>query len=529
MLVDASHIEPLPPPLEHRFWGFIFGAMDTVWQRRWKRLSKKWQNRFPWLDARDSGLGCTVRAARLHRSHSRAGPWATFSQRNPLMLQPACFLKHELSSGHAARTAAPLEAPAAVDAPSAADFQSVLAAVRTGDNVLEGSAGRKKIRRMLWALAEAKRAQLSAALRTAQSISLQQDVRQGRLMLTFACSDSHLKQSFGVVGICDLPRHGFGLSALGLHQGTMYIIMKLANARAGGGRDDGLDQADVDLERNIRAKTELLAADAAYDEQLAAKLLIGQRGNAAVGAPPYFPHVLVRGRDKAHGCRRVLSRAWPSDPYLANVANKLVLDRTTAIVQRIRFSEVFKARFRRCVAELTGKQHSRISDLASAKHRFTSHALPFGRSVIFFEALVRCAQSILDERGRASAEGRDARAWLAALDEERALTMALMADAGDEALVLNRFLDQSFYDKSALPMELTAFLKKVTWLVEDRGAMSTGYTAHMVQTLSVARTIFVDDRPRRLGGPDSLTDAIVASCFRRMNNWLQLCRHTIAA
>ena len=253
-------------------------------------------------------------------------------------------------------------------------------------------------------------------------------------------------------------------------------------------------------------------------------MLGGVRGNAA-----FFPNLLVRQRDKAHGCRRVLSRAWMSDPFLKNVAQKLVLD-SGAIAQRIRFSAVFRQRFKMFTAELTGNQHSRIKDLASAKHRFTSHSLPFGRAVLYFVPLVRCAQSILDERGRTSTEGRDARLWLSELSDETACTLALMADCSDEALLLNRFLDADGYDKAALTTELVNFLKKVTWMVEERGALTTGYTLYMLQTLSTKqRTIFVDAKPRRLGGPGSPSAATLDKVFQRMRNWLQLCRHTIRA
>jgi hypothetical protein len=220
-----------------------------------------------------------------------------------------------------------------------------------------------------------------------------------------------------------------------------------------------------------------LKHDKPYTLKPRGKMLSGARSNTA-----FFPNLLVRQRDKAHGCKRVLSRAWMSDPFLKNVANKLVLDQG-AIAQRIRFSPVFRQRFKKYTGELTGNQSSRIKDLASAKHRFTSHSVPFGRAVLYFVPLVRCAQSILDERGRSSSEGRDASLWLAELNDETACQLALMADCADEALILNRFLDADGYDKTALTSELVNFLKKVTWMVEERGALTTGYTLYMTQTL----------------------------------------------
>jgi hypothetical protein len=53
---------------------------------------------------------------------------------------------------------------------------------------------------------------------------------------------------------------------------------------------------------------------------------------------------------------------------MRQIAEQLVLGKG-AIAQRVRFSPIFKSRFQRYIAELTGKQLSRIRDLSAAKHR----------------------------------------------------------------------------------------------------------------------------------------------------------------
>ena len=116
---------------------------------------------------------------------------------------------------------------------------------------------------------------------------------------------------------------------------------------------------------------------------VAGKLLAGERGG---GVDPWFRNVRVRHRDKAHGVQRVISRAWMCDPVAKQIADRLVLDKG-AIAQRIRFPAVFKARFKNYIQELTGNQRNRIKDLASAKHRFSSHAAPFGRAALYFVPL----------------------------------------------------------------------------------------------------------------------------------------------
>ena len=110
------------------------------------------------------------------------------------------------------------------------------------------------------------------------------------------------------------------------------------------------------------------------------------------------------------------------------------------------------------------------------------------------------------------------------------MLMAMMADCADESLMCCRLFDRSVYDKSAVRDELTGFLQRVTWLFEEGGAMTTGYTAYMVQTLSSKRTIVTHGRPRFIGGPGCLSPGNVKQCFDdRMQNWLQLCRHTVRA
>ena len=190
---------------------------------------------------------------------------------------------------------------------------------------------------------------------------------------------------------------------------------------------------------------------------------------------------------------------------------------------------MFKSRFTRYVAEATEVQKTRIADLASAKHRFATIAKPFGRAVLYFSALVRTAQSILDERGASSEEGRDARSWLIRLTEESAILLAMMADCSDETLSLLQFFDSESYDKSAMTAELDAFLVRATWLFDERGAAATGYTKFMLQTLETARTITVDGKVRILGGPGQVQPPLLSKCFQVMSNWLELARRTVRA
>ena len=73
---------------------------------------------------------------------------------------------------------------------------------------------------------------------------------------------------------------------------------------------------------------------------------------------------------------------------------------------------------------------------------------------------MRTAQSILDERGKTSPEGRDAAAFLMSLDDESIILLGMMADVADETMVLNRFFDQDHFDKSVVATEVNRVLQK---------------------------------------------------------------------
>ena len=113
------------------------------------------------------------------------------------------------------------------------------------------------------------------------------------------------------------------------------------------------------------------------------------------------------------------------------------------VVQRVQHSLIFKALFQSKVeameaCPINGK---RIRDFCSAKHRFDSCQKPFGRMVLMFPALVATAEAI--RRGRhGKTDAKDANAWLDELSPEMAIQAAMMADGGDEVLVLLRFFDE---------------------------------------------------------------------------------------
>ena len=111
-----------------------------------------------------------------------------------------------------------------------------------------------------------------------------------------------------------------------------------------------------------------------------------------------------------------------------------------AICQLIQHSEVFQGMFRRNIERTMQDNAGVLRNLSAAKHRFESFQKPLGRAVTHFHALVLTNEQVANIRRRQRA-GRAAVAFDAFVTCESALQLAMLADAGDENMVLVRFAD----------------------------------------------------------------------------------------
>ena len=128
----------------------------------------------------------------------------------------------------------------------------------------------------------------------------------------------------------------------------------------------------------------------------------------------------------------------------------MILDKG-AIAQLVQHSDIFRMRFSNHLKNMKDSPiwKTRIKSLSAAKHRFDSWQKPFGRLCLSFEAALVTAQEIHEER-RTQAAGRHAKEFLKLVDEESAICLAMMSDAGDEAIQLVRMLDDEQFDNKEL-------------------------------------------------------------------------------
>ena len=181
-------------------------------------------------------------------------------------------------------------------------------------------------------------------------------------------------------------------------------------------------RADEDLAVLIFEKTELFDADGASNEQLAGVLAV--KG--------MFVNLNERVKDKTHASRRITGKAWSSDPRIWEVFDFLVAGKQS-VTRLVENSDDIKSIFNKYARQAHHNiDGSRVRPMQFSKERFDSTSKPAARLILWFEALVAtCIEVSTTRTGAPQTRANDFLSWIT---ESRLLTMALIADASDEAL-----------------------------------------------------------------------------------------------
>lgn len=215
---------------------------------------------------------------------------------------------------------------------------------------------------------------------------------------------------------------------------------------------------------------------------------------------------------------------------MGEVFKKLIRS-NSSITARKWHSSHFKSLFNSKVVRIMSLpfQGARIRDLQSAPHRFASTQKPLGRFVLLVDAILATAGEIAIQRAQRS-EGRDAMQFLENFNAEQYLTLAMLADAGDECNRVVRVFDSSFIDLAVVPRELRLFLERVHVLFIQRAASKCGYTQYALNALKDVRMIPVKNgQLRTFGGADSVTPELLDRLYSRMASWIRLLDSTMRA
>jgi hypothetical protein len=222
------------------------------------------------------------------------------------------------------------------------------------------------------------------------------------------------------------------------------------------------------------------------------------------------------------------------DDYMSETISKLVFGEHS-VCQDIENSEVYKASFAKCLANLhremldhpTSRATRAIRTLRASKVRFDSVTKPMGRFVLYLSAVMSVLVKAAAMR-RGLEEGRRAAEHLQFIDNERILTLAMLADAGDESLRLARYYDTGSHDPATASAVHTEYCNRIDFLFVKGRCFTSGFTGYALQLLeSQTYNINLREGSKAIGG--GVSAAVRRRCMRRMQCWVYLAVDTVQA
>lgn len=407
-------------------------------------------------------------------------------------------------------------------APPSEEFAKVLKDRIAGLSYIASSQSATKSKKMSWCLAEALREGTKSALLHSKVIAIHQDARNGLLMVRFSSCDQNLKVTKGILGIAQ----DYGTTAVDTVHATVAIARDAFARQSKGPASNrppappGPSQKSVSM-TEFWNKVELFDADGASDEQLAGKMLRGLVPDPSAGphVRAVAPNLRIQLRDRTHASTRVLKVPWNVDEYWRSTFYWF-----TNVAKLIGNSPDLKGRFKVAISR-QAKQHfksKRLADMSYAKQRMSSTQRPLARGVLFMDALIGLCNEVRQTRGKIP-KGR-AQKFIDEVCPERLMTLALLADTGDECAALIRFFDKSDYDLTAVPLMIRSFTQRVDQLFVQGKVLETpsSYCGIMLKYLETPRLLPKSSGPATLGGRSAVEPAVLQRCKQRMNAWALL-------
>jgi hypothetical protein len=150
-----------------------------------------------------------------------------------------------------------------------------------------------------------------------------------------------------------------------------------------------------------------------------------------------------------------------------------------------------------------------------------------GRFVLYLSAVLSVLNRAFTMR-RGSVEGKRAAEHLQFIDNERILTLAMLADAGDESLRLARYYDTGSHDPATASATHAEYCNRIDFLFVKGRCFAAGFTSYALQVLETQTyTIIVSGGTKTIGGGVSAT--VKRRCLRRMQCWVYLAVDTVQA
>jgi hypothetical protein len=199
---------------------------------------------------------------------------------------------------------------------------------------------------------------------------------------------------------------------------------------------------------------------------------------------------------------------------------------------KIEHSEVFKAIFARFVKRMRSENDLHpasvsarsVRNLRACKVRFDSCTKPMGRFILYLPAVISTLIEVMTTRA-GSKSGHTATEHLQFIDSERVIAVSMLADAGDEALMLARFFDTGTHDPSETLSALTQFRLRIDFLFVQGNCFKVGFCKHALLLLEQKYSYLEKGVVKTLGG--DVDDAMKKRCLGRMRIWAWLAISTI--
>ena len=497
---------------------------------KWRRLGSKWKERFlldknspglgSWLDAIMDGksvrVGCKPCKAACRGSCS----FARYSITAPEAIQSCNFLAHAQNGRHKAAVAMFLGGVGGViDAPSVEEYKALVVDIQKG----VATCGTLKRAKMTWTLSEGVKSIDQDRVEKADSMALFRDESKSRLEIRFRTVSPTLDVHQGFLG----QEVDFGTGSLNITHATAKVMKRFSMRFSGApGKPRRKSFVKKHVLKNMRQAVRIVTVDAAADEILSVEMM--RSASLAGMRRKLTPKLQFLNRDKTHGSRRLTSRGWGADPYLADVINMLARGRGS-IARIVQNSPAIRVQYKKFCHTSFRSVRKVVKNMRAAKHRYETMTKPLGRGVLYVVANIKtaawCAQT------RADSSGSRSKVWLQWVNEERYLQGSMQADASDQVMMVTRLLDDEKTDPAIVNREISACLCTLVSLFGDekRCLEVFGYTRTMLDILRKPIVWHVGNKLYSLGSHSGVSDEVIDRCLQRMRCWLTLLKATCAA
>ena len=165
----------------------------------------------------------------------------------------------------------------------------------------------------------------------------------------------------------------------------------------------------------------------------------------------------------------------------------------------------------------------RVTNFCFARHRFDSLVKPLSRAVLAFPALLRTADQIVRLR-HGKDEVKAAKAFLEWITTPRIILLAALADAGQEAIELVRFLDRESVPTEDVPWRVSALLQRITMLCVDGQATRCGHLHWILEALRRPILAVTGSTVKTIGCLSGTSSHVTQQALNHLSCWVRLAK-----